>query len=88
MGYPLPPTDIAWLHLDTGRLDVVPGIELPGKVGLSLAFAPHSDWLVAALDAGRDTRLLAWRPGLAHPEETAPLTGPAPSRAGLEVTRG
>lgn len=88
MGYPLPPADIAWLHLDSGRIDVVPGIELPGKVGLALAFAPRSDWLVAALDEGRGTRLLAWRPGLTHPEEAAPIAATSIYRAGLEVTRG
>jgi hypothetical protein len=88
MGYPLPPADIAWLHLDTGRVDRVPGIELPGKAGVTLAFAPHSDWLVAALNAGGATRLLAWRPGLAHPLETTPITGPSSYRAGLEVVRG
>jgi hypothetical protein len=88
MGYPLPPSDIAWLHLDTGRVDVVPGVELPGKVGLALAFAPHSDWLVAALDGGRRTRLLAWHPGLVHPEEATPIVAPTTYSPGLEVTRG
>jgi hypothetical protein len=88
MGYPIPPADIAWLHLDTGRLDVAPGIELPGKVGLSMAFAPHSDWVVVALDQGVATRLLAWHPGLAKLQEAAPIVAPASSHAGLAVVAG
>ncbi len=88
MGYPIPPADIAWLHLDTGRLDVVPGIELPGKVGLSMAFAPRSDWVVVALDQGVSTRLLAWHPGLAKLQEAAPIVAPASSHAGLAVVAG
>ena len=88
MGYPIPPADIAWLHLDTGRLDVAPGIELPGKVALSLAFAPRSDWVVVALDQGVATRLVAWHPGLAKLQEAAPIVAPASSQAGLEVIAG
>ncbi len=87
-GYPIPPADIAWLHLDTGRLDVVPGIELPGKVGLSMAFAPHDDWLVVALDQGSATRLLAWRPGLAKVQEAEPIVAPATADPGLAVITG
>ncbi len=87
-GYPIPPTDIAWLHLDTGRVDIAPGIELPGKVALSLAFAPHSDWVVVALDEGVATRLIAWHPGLAKLQEATPIVAPASSPAGLEVVAG
>jgi hypothetical protein len=88
LGYPIPPADIAWLHLDTGRLDVAPGIELPGKVALSMAFAPHSDWVVVALDQGVTTQLVAWHPGLAKLQEAPPIVAQAGSPAGLEVLAG
>ncbi|MGW7683982.1 hypothetical protein ACWGID_24795 [Kribbella sp. NPDC054772] len=71
---PLPPADIATLQLTTGRLTVVPGIELPARSEPGLTFADH-DWLVIALDAGSDTRLLAWRPGLPQPYESNPVPG-------------
>ena len=74
-GHPLPPMDIAIMQLDTGRLSIVPGIELPAKSQPGLAFASSGDWLVIALDAGSRTRLLAWRPGLRQPYETNALPG-------------
>lgn len=74
-GQPLPPMDIAILQLGTGRLDIVPGIELPIKSQPALAFAGRADWLVIALNAGSRTRLLAWRPGLRQPYETNALPG-------------
>jgi hypothetical protein len=74
-GHPIPPADIAVLHLDTGALDIVPGIELPAKNAPGLAFSTDSSWLVIALDAGTRTRLLAWRPGMAHPIERQPVPG-------------
>ena len=73
-GHPLPPLDIATLQLDTGRLEIVPGIELPAKSQPALAFSKEG-WLVIALDAGSRTRLLAWHPGLRHAYETAALPG-------------
>ena len=74
-GHPLPPVDIAIMRFDTGRLSIVPGIELPTKSQPALAFAGRGDWLVIALDAGSGTRLLAWRPGLRQPYETNALPG-------------
>jgi hypothetical protein len=85
------PSDIAILHLDTGALEIVPGIETPAHLGPGLAFSADSRWLVIALNAGSSTRLLAWRPGLAHPYESTPIPGKSagippivvlPSRAG------
>jgi hypothetical protein len=73
-GIPLP-TDIAILHLDTGALGIVPGIEAPARKGPGLAFSPDSRWLVIALNAGSKTRLLAWRSGLANPYESTPIAG-------------
>lgn len=74
-GQPLPPLDIAVMQLGTGRLDIVPGIELPTRSQPGLAFAERGDWLVIALDAGSRTRLLTWRPGLRQPYETNALPG-------------
>ncbi|MFF0342802.1 hypothetical protein [Kribbella sp. NPDC004875] len=71
----LPPLDIAILQLATGRMSVVPGIELPAKSQPGLTFAGHDNWLVIALNAGSATRLLAWRPGLHEAYETAPTPG-------------
>lgn len=77
-GHPLPPSDVAILHLDTGRLEIVPSIELFAVTPLAapgLAFSADSHWLVVALDAGSKTRLLAWHSGLAHPYESKPIPG-------------
>jgi hypothetical protein len=76
-GHPLPPSDIAILHLDTGRLEIVPGVEVPAKTSPGLAFSADARWLVIALDAGPKIRLLAWRSGLAHPYESKPIAGSA-----------
>jgi hypothetical protein len=84
--HPLPPMDIAIMQLDTGRLSIVPGIELPAKSQPGLAFAGRGDWLVIALDAGSRTRLLAWRPELRQPYETKALPGLVHDRPTLVVT--
>jgi hypothetical protein len=83
---PLPPLDIAVMQLGTGRLDIVPGIELPVRSQPGLAFAERGDWLVIALDAGSRTRLLAWRPGLRQPYETNALPGLVHDAPTLVVT--
>jgi hypothetical protein len=74
-GHPLPPTDVAVLHLDTGALDLVPGVEIPAKNPPGLMFSADSSWLVLALNAGTATRLLAWRSGLTAVYETTPVPG-------------
>jgi len=85
-GQPLPPLDIAIMQLDTGRLSIVPGIELPAKSQPGLAFAGRDDWLVIALNAGSRTRLLTWRPGLRQPYETSALPGVVHDPPTLVVT--
>jgi hypothetical protein len=85
-GHPLSPVDIAIMQLDTGRLSIVPWIELPAKSQPALAFAGRGDWLVIALDAGSRTRLLAWRPGLRQPYETNALPGLVHDRPTLVIT--
>jgi hypothetical protein len=74
------------MQLDTGRLSIVPGIELPAKSQPGLAFAGRGNWLVIALDAGSRTRLLTWRPGLRQPYETNPLPGLVHNPPTLVVT--
>lgn len=71
----MPPSDIAIIDLDTGALDVVPGIELPAKMSPGLAFSADGRWLVIALNAGTNTRLLAWQHGLIDPYESTPVAG-------------
>ncbi|HZC70350.1 MAG TPA: hypothetical protein VE442_06635 [Jatrophihabitans sp.] len=73
--HPFPPTNIAVLNLDDATVAIVPGIELPAKYAPGLSFSADGRWLVIALDAGTKTRLLAWRPGLEQPYETAPILG-------------
>lgn len=80
--HPFPPADVAILNLDTGRVDTVPGIELPAKTGPGLAFTSDG-WLVIAVDEGRETRLLAWRHGIRHPVEGPALDGPSNSPPAL-----
>ena len=59
-----PPFDVAVLHLDTGVLDRVPGLKLPPTELAGLTFSARGDWLVIALNQGRNTELVLWRPGL------------------------
>jgi hypothetical protein len=71
--HPAPPSGIAILNLDTGHLDIAPGIEVPAKTSPSMTFTADGRWLAIAFDAGRKVRLLAWHPGLARPYESAPV---------------
>jgi hypothetical protein len=73
--HPFPPSGIAVLHLNSCRLDPVPGVVLPPKEAPNMAFSADSRWLAVALDAGRSTRVLAWRPGLHRAYETRPVPG-------------
>jgi hypothetical protein len=75
-GHPGTPTGIAVLHLDTGQLDTVPGVELWAKASPGLLFSPDSRWLIIGLDEGAATSLLLWRPGLAHPVAVVEVPGP------------
>ena len=65
-----PPFDVAVLHLDTGALDRVPGLKLPPTELAGLTFSARGDWLVIALNQGRSTELVLWRPGLPRPLRT------------------
>ena len=74
--HPIPPSDVVVLHLDTGRLDIVPGLELGPKTAAGLAFAGAGDWLLATVSDGDHAHLLAWHPGLPGPQSVARLAGP------------
>jgi len=76
VGHPLPPSDVVVLHLDTGRLDIIQGLELAPKTGAGLIFTKDSRWLFIAVNDGDHMHLLAWRPGLAAPRSVARLPGP------------
>ena len=73
---PGPPSDVAVLHLRTGRLDIVPGLELPPRTWAGLAFDATGNWLLATVSQGNHGELLAWRPGMPGPALVASLPGP------------
>ena len=75
-GRPLPPADVAVLHLNTGRLDIVPGLELPPGTGAGLALDTTGSWLLATVSEGNHGELLAWRHGMAGPALITSLPGP------------
>ena len=71
-----PPSDVAVLHLRTGRLDIVPGLELPPRTWAGLAFDATGNWLLATVSQGNHGELLAWRPGMPGPALVTSLPGP------------
>jgi len=75
-GVPGPPSDVVVLHLRTGRLDLVPGLELPPQTATGLAFDPTGRWLLATVSEGEYGELLAWRPGMPGPALVTSLPGP------------
>jgi hypothetical protein len=73
---PGPPSDVAVLHLRTGRLDIVPGLELPPRTWAGLAFDATGSWLLASVSEGDHGELLAWRQGMPGPALVTSLPGP------------
>ena len=73
---PGPPSDVAVLHLRTGRLDIVPGLELPPRTWAGLAFDATGSWLLATVGEGHRGELLAWRQGMPGPALVTRLPGP------------
>jgi hypothetical protein len=71
-----PPSDVVVLNLRTGKLDIVPGLELPPATWAGLAFAPTGRWLLATVSEGGHGDLLAWRPGMPGPALVTTLPGP------------
>jgi len=70
------PSDVAVLNLRTGRLDIVPGLELPPLTWAGLAFDATGSWLLATVSEGGYGELLAWRPGMPGPALVSSLPGP------------
>jgi hypothetical protein len=77
-GHPSPPADVAILHLHTGSLDIVPGLELAPKTQAGLAFDATGNWLLATVSEGDRGELLAWRKGMSGPALVTTLPGPLP----------
>jgi hypothetical protein len=75
-GWPYPPADVVVLHLHTGSLDIVPGLELPPATWAGLAFDATGSWLLATVSEGGYGELLAWRPGMPGPALVTSLPGP------------
>jgi hypothetical protein len=71
-----PPSDVVVLNLHTGKLDIVPGLELPPATWTGLAFDPTGRWLLATVSEGGHGDLLAWRPGMPGPALVTTLPGP------------
>jgi hypothetical protein len=70
------PSDVAVLHLDTGSLDIVPGLELPPGAGAGLAFDVTGRWLLVTVSEGDRGELLAWRRAMPGPALVTSLPGP------------
>ena len=72
--------------VDTGGLEIVPGLELPAKTGAGLVFADRGNWLFLTVSYGDHLHVLAWRPGLGAPQEVARLDGPVAWAPPLLIT--
>jgi hypothetical protein len=75
-GVPVPPSDVVVLHLQPGRLALVPGLEVPPQTQPGLAFDATGRWLLATVSEGDHGELLAWRPGMPGPALVTSLPGP------------
>jgi hypothetical protein len=75
-GWPYPPADVVVLHLHTGSLDTVPGLELPPATWAGLAFDATGRWLLTTVSEGERGELLAWRQGMPGPALVTTLPGP------------
>ena len=75
-GWPYPPADVVVLHLHTGSLDIVPGLELPPMTWAGLAFDATGRWLLTTVSEGKHGELLAWRQGMPGPALVTTLPGP------------
>jgi hypothetical protein len=75
-GWPSPPADLMVLHLHTGSLDLVPGIELPPLTRAGLTFDNTGRWLLTTVSEGKRGELLAWRQGMPGPALVTTLPGP------------
>jgi hypothetical protein len=84
-GHLSPPSDIVVLHLDTGRLEIVPGLELAPKTSAGLT-GEGGNWIFATVSDGDHAHVLAWHSGLGAPQSVARLSGPVASAPPLLLT--
>lgn len=87
-GHPGGPEDVAVVDLHSGKLSIVPGIELAPKTQPGLAFDAN-DTLLIAVSEGTHGQLLQWRPGASQAAQVATLPGPliqAPSLLAVPTT--
>jgi hypothetical protein len=75
-GHPAPPSDVAILHLDTGRVAIVPNLELAPKTSAGLAFDATGNSLLATVNEGDHGELLVWQEGMLAPAVVTSVEGP------------
>jgi hypothetical protein len=71
-----PPSDIAILHLDTGRLSIVPNLEFAPKTGVGLAFDATGASVLATVNDGDHGELLIWQEGMTGAALVTSIPGP------------
>ena len=71
-----PPSDVAVMQLDTGRLLIVPGLEFAPKTPAGLAFDATGASLLATTSQGNGGELLIWQEDMTGPALLTPLRGP------------
>ena len=86
-GHPGPPSDLAILHLDTGRLAIVPNLELAPKTSAGLTFDATGTSLLATVNQGDHGELLIWQEGMPAPALVTSLRGPLDSAPVLLAQR-
>jgi hypothetical protein len=65
--HPGPPSDVAVLDARTMAVQIVPGVVLPPKASVTIAWSADSRWLVLGADLGTRPLVLIWRAGMARP---------------------
>lgn len=84
-GHPGRPSDVAVLHLDTGEVDIVGGLELPPSTVVGMAFDNSSTELFISASLGDQSELLVWQQGMPGPALVATLPGAVSSAPPLLV---
>lgn len=65
--HPGPPSEVAVLDAQSGRLQVLPGLVLPAKAPTTFAWSADSRWLAIGADLGTTPLVLLWRDGMPRP---------------------
>ncbi len=71
-----PASGLAILHLDTGRLVIVPNLEFAPKTSVGLTFDTTGSSLLALVDDGDHGELLIWQEGMPSPALVVTVPGP------------